>query len=216
MGGRGTDVAREAASLILLDDDFTSIVGAVRLGRRIYDNLRKAMAYIFAIHVPIAGLALIPLLFGLPLLFWPLHIAFLEMVIDPVCSIVFEAEGEEADTMRRPPRAPSAPLFTAGFVIWSLLQGVLALALVAGLFVMALRQNLPEPDARALAFAALVATNLGLVLVNRSLGASIFTTFTRPNAALWCVVAATAAILTGVILFFLLTLRDGRKPETKP
>jgi hypothetical protein len=132
MGGRGTDVAREAASLILLDDDFTSIVAAVRLGRRIYDNLRKAMAYILAIHVPIAGLALIPLLFGLPLLFWPLHIAFLEMVIDPVCSIVFEAESEEADTMRRPPRAPSAPLFTAGFVIWSLLQGVLALALVAG------------------------------------------------------------------------------------
>ena len=201
MGGRGTDVAREAASLILLDDDFTSIVTTVRLGRRIYDNLRKAMAYILAIHVPIAGLALIPLLFGLPLLFWPLHIAFLEMVIDPVCSIVFEAESEEADTMRRPPRAPSAPLFTAGFVIWSLLQGVLALALVAGLFVMALRQNLPEPDARSLAFVALVATNLGLVLVNRSLGASVFSAFTRPNAALWWVVVATTAILTGVILF---------------
>jgi len=201
MGGRGTDVAREAASLILLDDDFTSIVTAVRLGRRIYDNLRKAMAYIFAVHVPIAGLALIPLLFDLPLVFWPLHIAFLEMVIDPVCSIVFEAEGEEADTMRRPPRHPSAPLFTAGFVVWSLLQGVLVLALVAGLFVMALRQNLPEPDARSLAFAALVATNLGLVLVNRSLRASVFAAFTRPNAALWWVVAATTAILTGVILF---------------
>jgi P-type Ca2+ transporter type 2C len=201
MGGRGSDVAREAASLILLDDDFTSIVTAIRLGRRIYDNLRKAMAYILAVHVPIAGLALIPLLFGLPLVFWPLHIAFLEMVIDPVCSIVFEAEGEETDTMRRPPRHPSAPLFTASFVVWSLLQGALVLALVAGLFVMALRQSLPEPDARALAFAALVATNLGLVLVNRSLGASVFTTLARPNAALWWVVAATAAILTGVILF---------------
>jgi P-type Ca2+ transporter type 2C len=201
MGGRGTDVAREASSLILLDDDFTSIVAAVRLGRRIYDNLYKAMAYILAVHVPIAGLALIPLLFGLPLLFWPLHIAFLEMVIDPVCSIVFEAEGEEADTMHRPPSHPSAPLFTAGFVIWSLLQGVLVLALVAGLFVMALHQNLPEPDARALSFTALVAANLGLVLVNRSLGASIFAAFTRPNAALWWVVTATAAILTGIILF---------------
>src|SRR6516162_9138302 len=181
MGGRGTDVAREAASLVLLDDDFTSIVTAVRLGRRIYDNLRKAMAYILAVHVPIAGLALIPLLLDLPLVFWPLHIAFLEMVIDPVCSIVFEAEGEEADTMRRPPRHPSAPLFTAGFVIWSLLQGFLVLALVAGLFVMALHQNLPEPDARSLAFAALVAANLGLVLVNRSLSASIFAAFARPN-----------------------------------
>jgi Ca2+-transporting ATPase len=201
MGGRGTDVAREAASLILLDDDFTSIVAAIRLGRRIYDNLRKAMAYILAIHVPIAGLALIPLLFGLPLAFWPLHIAFLEMVIDPVCSIVFEAEGAEPDTMRRPPRPPSAPLFTAGFVIWSLLQGALVLALVASLFIMALRQNLPEPDARSLAFAALVAANLGLVLVNRSLTASVFAAFTRPNAALWWVIASTAAILAGVILF---------------
>ena len=201
MGGRGTDVAREAASLILLDDDFTSIVATVRLGRRIYDNLRKAMAYILAVHVPIAGLALIPLLFDLPLVFWPLHIAFLEMVIDPVCSIVFEAEGEEADTMRRPPRHPSAPLFTEGFVIWSLLQGILVLALVAGLYIMALHQNLPEPDARSLAFAALVAANLGLVLVNRSLSASVFAAFTRPNAALWWVVAATAAILAGVILF---------------
>ena len=201
MGGRGTDVAREAASLILLDDDFTSIVAAVRLGRRIYDNLRKAMAYILAIHVPIAGLALLPLLSGLPLLFWPLHIAFLEMVIDPVCSIVFEAEGEEVDIMRRPPRHPSTPLLTVGFVIWSLLQGFLVLALVAGLFVMALRQNLPESDARSLAFAALVATNLGLVLVNRSLGASIFAAFARPNVVLWWVVAASAAILTGIILF---------------
>jgi Ca2+-transporting ATPase len=201
MGGRGTDVAREAASLILLDDDFTSIVTAVRLGRRIYDNLRKAMAYILAVHVPIAGLALIPLLFGLPLVFWPLHIAFLEMVIDPVCSIVFEAESEEPDAMRRPPRHPSEPLFTVAFALWSLLQGALVLALVAALFVMALRQGLAEPDARALAFTGLVATNLGLVLVNRSLGASIFAAFTRPNAALWWVVAATAAILTAVILF---------------
>jgi P-type Ca2+ transporter type 2C len=201
MGGRGTDVAREAASLILLDDDFTSIVTAVRLGRRIYDNLRKTMAYILAVHVPIAGLALIPLLFGLSLVFWPLHIAFLEMVIDPVCSVVFEAEREEADTMRRPTRNPTEPLFNARFSAWSIVQGALVLALVAGLFVMALRQGLPEADARALAFTALVAANLGLVLVNRSLSASIFAAFARPNAALWWVVAATAIILAAVILF---------------
>jgi len=200
MGGRGTDVAREAASLVLLDDDFTSIVTAIRLGRRIYDNLRKAMAYILAVHVPIAGLALIPLVFGLPLVFWPLHIAFLEMVIDPVCSIVFEAEGEEGDTMRRPPRDPAAPLITAGFAVWSLLQGALVLVLVAGLFVMALRQELPEPDARSLAFAALVAANLGLVLVNRTHGASVFAAFGRSNPALWSVVVATMAILAGVVM----------------
>ena len=103
--------------------------------------------------------------------------------------------------MHRPPRHPSAPLFTTGFVIWSLLQGGLVLALVAGLYVMALHQNLPEPDARSLAFAALVAANLGLMLVNRSLSAPVFAAFTRPNAALWWVVAVTAAILAGVILF---------------
>ena len=109
MGGRGTDVAREASSIVLLDDDFGSIVTAIRLGRRIYDNLRKAMGFIFAVHVPIAGLALLPLLVGLPILFGPMHIAFLEMVIDPVCSLVFEAETEEDDVMRRPSRAPNAP-----------------------------------------------------------------------------------------------------------
>jgi Ca2+-transporting ATPase len=201
MGGRGTDVAREAASLVLLDDDFTSIVAAIRLGRRIYDNLRKAMAYILAVHVPIAGLALMPLLFGLPLLFWPLHIAFLEMVIDPVCSIVFEAEREEADTMRRPPRDPAAPLVTAGYALWSLLQGALVLALVAILFVMALRRGLPEEDARSLAFAALVATNLGLVLINRTQGASVFAALGRANPVLWWIVGAAAAILAVVMLF---------------
>ena len=144
MGGRGTDVAREAASLVLLDDDFGSIVAAIRLGRRIYDNLRKAMAYILAIHVPIAGLALVPLLFGLPLIFWPIHIAFLEMVIDPACSIVFEAEGEEADVMRRPPRGPDERLLNAAFVAWSLAQGVVALAFVAVLFVLALARACPK------------------------------------------------------------------------
>ena len=94
MGGRGTDVAREAASLVLLDDDFTSIVQAVRMGRRIFDNLKKAMAYIFAIHVPIAGMSLIPVLFGWPLVLLPVHIVFLELIIDPACSVVFEAERE--------------------------------------------------------------------------------------------------------------------------
>jgi Ca2+-transporting ATPase len=116
MGGRGTDVAREASSIVLLDDDFGSIVKSVRLGRQIYDNLRKAMGFIFAVHVPIAGLALLPLLLGLPILLGPVHIAFLEMVIDPVCTLVFEAEAEEDDVMRRPPRAPDQPLFSGPLI----------------------------------------------------------------------------------------------------
>jgi Ca2+-transporting ATPase len=206
MGGRGTDVAREAAALVLLDDDFGSIVEAVRLGRRIYDNLRKSMAYILAVHVPIAGLAVLPLLCGLPLIFSPLHIAFLEMVIDPVCSIVFEAESAEPDAMRRKPRNPAAPLLTSGFVIWSLMQGVLVLALVAGLFVAALYRGLPEGDARALAFAALVATNVGLVLVDRAGSASLFGAFRQPNPALWWVLGLTSAILA--LIFWVAPARE--------
>ena len=201
MGGRGTDVAREASSLVLLDDDFASIVAAVRLGRRIYDNLRKAMTYILAIHVPIAGLALIPLLFGLPLIFWPLHIAFLELVIDPMCSIVFEAEPEEQAIMQRPPRNPEQPLFSTGHIVWSLAQGGVVLAFVAGLFVLALHRGLPEEDARSLTFAALVITNLGLVLVNRAEGSSLLAAFRRGNAALWWVTAGTGTILSAVLAF---------------
>jgi P-type Ca2+ transporter type 2C len=200
MGGRGTDVAREAAVLVLLDDDFGSIVHAVRLGRRIYDNLRKSMAYILAVHVPIAGLAILPLLFGLPLVFSPLHIAFLELVIDPVCSIAFEAEPAEPDAMRRPPRNPEAPVFTAGFVWRSLLQGAVVLALVAALFILALDRGLPEADARGLAFAALVATNAGMVLVNRTGRTSLFAAFRQPNPTLWWVLGITSALLAAVFL----------------
>jgi P-type Ca2+ transporter type 2C len=201
MGGRGTDVAREASSLVLLDDDFSAIVAAVRLGRRIYDNLRKSMSYILAVHVPIAGLAILPLLFGLPLIFSPIHIAFLEMVIDPVCSIVFEAEGAERNTMRRPPRNPSEPLLTGRSIAWSLLQGVFVLVLVAAIFVLALRRGVPPEDARALTFTALVATNAGLVLVGRSSSASLWEAFRQPNSALWWMLATISAILAAVLLF---------------
>ena len=199
MGGRGTDVAREAASLVLLDDDFASIALAIRLGRRIYDNLRKAMAYILAIHVPIAGLALLPLVFGLPIVLWPLHIAFLEIVIDPVCSIAFEAEAEEANTMRRPPRNPYESLFGTAEIVWSLFQGAVALAVAAGVYVFALGRGLPEADARSLTFTALVATNLGLILVNRSRGTSLATALGRRNPALWALIGATSAILAAVM-----------------
>ena len=113
MGGRGTDVARESASLVLLDDDFSSIVAAVRLGRRIFDNIKKAIAFILAVHVPIAGLSMLPVFFAdWPLLLLPVHIVFLELIIDPSCSLIFEAEEAEADVMQRPPRSPDERLFS--------------------------------------------------------------------------------------------------------
>jgi P-type Ca2+ transporter type 2C len=201
MGGRGTDVAREASAIVLLDDDFGSIVKAIRLGRRIYDNLRKAMSFIFAVHVPIAGLALLPLLFGLPILFGPIHIAFLEMVIDPVCSLVFEAETEEDDIMRRPPRAADTPLFSGALIAWSLLQGVLAFALVASIFVVALRSGMPEQEVRALTFFSLVVTIVSLILVNRSFSASLLTALRRPNRTLVVVLGAVTVILSLTLLW---------------
>lgn len=112
MGSRGTDVARAAADLVLLDDQFASIVAAMRHGRRIYDNLQKAMGFVIAVHVPVAGLAILPLMLGMPMFLAPAHIAFLEMIIDPVCSLVFEAEPEEQGLMRRPPRDPAQPLLS--------------------------------------------------------------------------------------------------------
>jgi len=195
MGGRGTDVAREASSIVLLDDDFGSIVKTVRLGRRIYDNLRKAVGFIFAVHVPIAGLALLPLLFGLPILFGPMHIAFLEMVIDPVCTLVFEAETEEDDVMRRPPRDSDEPLFSGSLIGWSVLQGTFALGLVAVIFIVAFERGMPEDEVRALAFFSLVMTIVGLILVNRSFSASLLTALSRPNPALWWVLIAVTAML---------------------
>ncbi len=200
MGGRGTDVAREAASIVLLDDDFGSIVTTIRLGRRIYDNLRKAMSFIFAVHVPIAGLALLPLLFGLPILLGPVHIAFLEMVIDPVCSLVFEAETEEDDVMSRPPRDPAEPLFSRSMIVWSLLQGVLAFGLVATIFVVALDRGMPVDEVRALTFFALVMSIVALILVNRSTSASILKAIRRPNRALAIVLPLVVLMLAATLI----------------
>ena len=199
MGGRGTDVAREASSLVLLDDDFSAIVAAVRLGRRVFDNLRKSMGFIVVIHIPIAGLALLPLIFGLPILLSPMHIAFLEMVIDPVCTLVFEAETEEEGIMQRPPRDPAAPLFSASLLGWSVLQGAVVLALTVGIFLVAQERGMAEPEARALTFFALVLSIVGLIFVNRSFSASIITAFRRRKAALrWVLLIVT--VMLGVTL----------------
>ena len=195
MGGRGTDVAREASAIVLLDDDFGSIVKTIRLGRRIYDNLRKAIEFIVAVHIPIAGFALLPLLLGLPLILTPIHIAFLEMVIDPACSIVFEAEQEEDDVMQRPPRDPMTPLLVRKRVLWAVLQGLVAFAILAGIFIVTARMDVPDAELRALVFASLVLINVGLILVNRSFKSSLVRAFTRPNRSLWILTGSIAGML---------------------
>ena len=205
MGARGSDVAREAAALVLLHDDFASLVAAVRLGRRIYDNIRKAMSYIVAVHVPTAGMSLLPLLLDWPLLFYPVHIVFLEFVIDPACSIAFEAEAAEANVMRRPPRSASARLFDRWMLGASLGQGLLAFGAVAVLYGFVLAAGASEASARTVGFEAIVLSNVALILGNRSRDASV-RAMLRPNAALWWVVVGALVALALVI--YVPLLRD--------
>jgi P-type Ca2+ transporter type 2C len=199
MGGRGTDVARESAALVLVDDNFASIVAAVRMGRRIFDNLKKAMAFIFSVHIPIAGISLIPVLFKLPLALLPVHVLFLELIIDPACTVVFEMEDDELDIMQRPPRKLEAPLFDRSMVLSGLIQGLGILAVVAGVYVFALNQNLGEGEARMFAFVSLVIGNLGLIFANRSRTLSIIQSLHIPNKALWWVSGSALFFLTLVL-----------------
>jgi len=200
MGKRGTDVAREAAALVLLDDDFSSIVQAVRLGRRIYDNIRKALTYVLAVHVPIAGIALLPLLFGWPLVLLPVHIVFLELIIDPASSVVFEAEPENPQVMKRPPRNPREPMFGKRALLVGIAQGIGVLAMLLAVFLLAQDWRLDEPTTRALTFTTLVIANLGLIFANRSHSRLILEALQARNAALWWVVGGTLLLL-GLVLY---------------
>jgi len=195
MGRKGTDVAREAADLILLDDSFASIVGGVRLGRRIFANLRRALTYITAIHVPIAGLALLPVLAGLPPLLLPMHVVLLELAIDPICSLVFESEPSEAAAMKRPPRRPDEALFGPPQLALALLQGLGVLAGVFGLYAWALGHYTPD-QARGAAFAALVLGNLILALADAMSGEGKL--FARHRVVFWAIAGAITAALAVV------------------
>ncbi len=199
MGGRGTDVARESAALVLLDDDFMSIVAAVRMGRRIFDNLKKAIAYILAVHVPIAGLSLLPVILKWPLILFPVHIVFLELIIDPACSLVFEAEREEPGIMDRPPRPINESLFSLPAVVTSVLQGVVLLGTVLAVYAAARRFGENTAQARALAFTTLIVGNIGLIMSNRSWELTIPRMIRSNNTAL-------VFVVTGAAVFLILTL----------
>ena len=166
MGGRGTDVAREAADIVLLDDDFTSIVESIRMGRRIYANLRSALIYLFAVHIPIAGIAIFPVFFDLPLILFPIHIAFLHLIIEPVSSIAFEIEEASPNTMSVPPRNPHKKLFDKG--VWgpsALMGGSIFLSL-ALIYYISLVRGQDEKDARALVFTTLIIANIALIFLS--------------------------------------------------
>ncbi len=199
MGARGTDVAREAASMVLLDDAFSSIVAAIRLGRRIYDNIRKAVVFILTVHVPIAGLSMTPVFFAdWPLLLLPVHIAFLQLIIDPACALVFEAEGEELGIMRRPPRDPQQRLFSATTVGMALLQGVSVLGVCLAIFVVTRADHGPDA-ARALVFSCMVVSFIVTILINRSWTRTTISMLREPNAAVWWVICGAVGLL-GLVL----------------
>jgi Ca2+-transporting ATPase len=191
-------VAREASQLVLLDDDFTSLELAVRTGRRIYDNLQKALAYILAVHLPILGLTVVPILAGWPLVLLPVHIAFLHLVIDPACSVVFEAEPEEADVMRRPPRAIAARLFGKRLVVVSLSLGLSVTAILLGAFAIAYYGGSSEAEARAITFSILILANLALIFTCRSWNTSAAHSGAR-NPALWWITAGTLVFLAATL-----------------
>ncbi|MCX6794119.1 MAG: cation-translocating P-type ATPase, partial [Candidatus Gottesmanbacteria bacterium] len=199
MGERGTDVAREAASLVLLNDDFSSIVAAVRLGRRIFDNLTSAMGYILAVHIPIAGIALLPLLFNLPVVLLPAHIAFLELIIDPSCSVVFESEKEDDRIMKRPPRDLRQTMFNPKKVIVLALQGLSILLATFVLLIITSKSGRSEPEIRSVAFTSLVLANLLLIIVNLSWRKNIFQILLSANRALVIVIVAAVACLAAIL-----------------
>ncbi|MES1177539.1 MAG: cation-translocating P-type ATPase [Myxococcales bacterium] len=198
MGARGTDVAREAAAVVLLEDDFAALVHGIRTGRRIVDNLKKALTYILAVHLPIVGLTLVPIAMGWPLVLMPIHIAILHLVIDPACSVVFEAQPEEADVMNRPPRAPQAPMFDKRLIGISVAQGCAVLLVVLAVYAVALRLRQPEAAARALTFSTFLVANLGLIFSNRSWSPGV-TSAPRSDMALWAVTASALLFLALVV-----------------
>ena len=201
MGGRGTDVAREASALVLLDDDFSSIVAAVRLGRRIFDNLKKAMAYIISVHIPIALASLLPVLLNWKeMILFPVHIVFLELIIDPACSVVFEAEPAEPDVMTRPPRRRTERLFSRRSLLVSVLQGLVAFGVVLGVYEASLALGETIAHARTLSFATLIIANLCLILTNRSWRRSMLAAFASPNPALYWVLGGAVAFL-GLVIY---------------
>jgi len=199
MGEKGTDVAREASSLVLMDDNFSSIVGAIKMGRRIFDNLQKAFGYTFAIHVPIAGLSLIPILLGnFPLILWPVHIVFLELIIDPACSIIFEAEKEELNIMNRPPKGIDERFFGGGKILFSCMQGLGILIITLSVYLVGLHLGYEADEVRAMSFITLIVSNIAVILTNRSWTNNIFKIIATPNkAVLW---------VTGGAVFFMVMI----------
>jgi Ca2+-transporting ATPase len=200
MGAKGTDVAREASSIVLLDDNFASIVAAIRSGRRIFDNLQKAMSYIMAIHIPIIGLTLIPAFFSeMTLILFPIHIVFMELIIDPVCSVAFEAEKEERGIMKRKPRKPDEMFFGRKKILESVFKGALLLLVVLIVYALSIQEGHTDGEVRAIAFSALIVGNVFLILTELSKTRSVVDVVLEKNYFTLAIVTLALTILVVII-----------------
>ena len=199
MGKRGTDVARESAAIVLLEDDFGSIVKAIKIGRRIYANLQHAMSYLLAVHISIAGLSVIPVLLNMPLILLPVHIAFLHLIIEPACSIAFEAEPEAPDIMSKPPRRPDSQLFSGAIMIPTFIQGLSVLAILLLTYVGAWKWGNGATDARTMAFTILVLANIGLIVASLKVDGGNPLQRKGANHALRWVICASIGLLLLVL-----------------
>jgi len=208
MGGRGTDVAREASDMIITDDNFVSIVSGIKRGRTIFSNIKKAIIYVIAIHVPIFGMAIIPILNPLwPLVFLPALIAFHEIVIDPAASIVYEVEQSDPEIMNQKPRAATASLISRLDFLYSVLQGLSVFALVAIIYFVSLGNGSSDNRVRSLTFGTLLISNVILIMINRSRDLTIYrTVFKIKNVA-----APWIALLAISILLILINVRVFRE-----
>ncbi len=202
MGKRGSEVAREAADLILMDDNFSVIVDTVRDGRRIYDNIRKAVGYVFTIHIPIALTSLMAPVLGINLMILPLHVVLLELIIDPTCSIVLERQPAETNIMERNPRSPKEEMLSKGTLLKSIVQGVVIFAASFGAYVYAFSQNHDAPMARSMGIGIIMIANLFLVQVNSSDTDSFLFSLKRlfKDKVMWAVIIITLSGLL-VILY---------------
>lgn len=221
MGSHGTDVARESSDIVLLDDNFSSLVSGVKEGRRIFDNLQRAVVYLVAVHLPIAALSLVPVIFRWPLLFFPVHIMFLELLVDPVCSIVFEAEPASRGLMNRPPRDSKKSILNRHNLLISFIQGFSILFFVFLVYYSGILSGLSAELIRTTSFVSLVSSNILLILVNRSWSENIFVSLFKKNVFLWPIIAlATIFLLLAIYNPFLrnifnfapLSLDDWLKP----
>ena len=202
MGKKGTEIAKQAANLILIDDDLSKMTDAIAMGRKIYINLKKAIQYIISIHIPIVLIVFIPLVLGwiYPNIFSPVHIIFLEIIMGPTCSIIYENEPMESNLMLQKPRPLTNTFFNLKEITISLIQG---LAITLGLLFIyqyCVHQNCSESSTRTVVFLTLIASNIFLTLTNRSFFYSIFTTIRYQNNLVFVIIGLTVA-MTSLLLF---------------